>query len=412
MRRPADFGYHNGGPAGTRTQVGGSEDHQDHPSYPMGPLSQSPTHDLRVAGWHNFIRMLKHGEAMAKVVMNHGSGGEIMQEFLAKHVTSHFPKMDSEVPLDSFDDSAVVDGVVFTTDGHTVKPLFFPGGDIGSISVAGTVNDISVMGATPLALSCSLILEAGLETDVVDRVLESMGRTAAGCGVPIATGDTKVVEAGAVDQMVMCTSAIGKRSKYMDGNIAKAEEYRKVDSRWATDGNVRPGDAIIVSGYVGDHGVALLSYREGYGFDSEIKSDVAPLNGLIECGLKAGGIVAMKDPTRGGLANTLNEWCSKSRIGMEIEFSQIPLREGVVNACDMLGIDPLSIGNEGKVVIGCVPEMADEVVRALRGHPLGKDAAVIGYATESDIPRVVLKTEIGGRRILEPPAGDPVPRIC
>ena len=143
-----------------------------------------------------------------------------------------------------------------------------------------------------------------------------------------------------------------------------------------------------------------------------MKSDVAPLNGLIETGLKTGGIVAMKDPTRSGLANTLNEWCSKSKIGMEIEYADIPLRDGVVNACDMLGIDPLSIGNEGKVVIGCVPDMAEEIVKELRKHPLGRDAAIIGHATESDIPRVILRTEIGGKRILEPPAGDPVPRIC
>jgi hydrogenase expression/formation protein HypE len=303
---------------------------------------------------------------MAKVIMNDGAGGEIMQEFLSKHVTSHFPKMNSEVPLSSFDDSAVVDDIVFTTDGHTVKPLFFPGGDIGSLSVAGTVNDISVMGATPLALSCSLILEAGLEVDIVDRVLESMGRTAEACGVPIATGDTKVVEAGSVDQMVMTTAAIGRRSKYMDHNVSVASKYRKVDSKWATDNNVRPGDAIIVSGTVGDHGIALLSFREGYGFESTVKSDVAPLNNLIEQGLKVGGITSMKDPTRGGLANTLNEWCSKSKIGMEIDEPAIPLREGVVNACDMLGIDPLSIGNEGKVVIACVPDMADEVIKALR----------------------------------------------
>lgn len=349
---------------------------------------------------------------MAKVIMNHGAGGETMQEFLSKHVTSHFPKVKAEVPLSSFDDSAVVDGIVFTTDGHTVKPLFFPGGDIGSLSVAGTVNDISVMGATPLALSCSLILEEGLDVDIVDRVLTSMGKTAEGCGVPIVTGDTKVVEAGAVDQMVMVTSAIGRRSPFMDRNLEIASEHRKVDSRWATDDNIRPGDAIIVSGTVGDHGIALLSFREGYGFESDVHSDVAPLNGLIEAGLKIGGIVSMKDPTRGGLANTLNEWCSKSRIGMEIDETRIPLRQGVVNACDMLGIDPLSIGNEGKVVIACVPGMADDIVSALRSHPLGRDAAVIGYAVKSDTPRVVMRTEVGGKRILEPPIGDPVPRIC
>ncbi len=348
---------------------------------------------------------------MSKVIMNHGAGGELMQEFLGKHITSHFPKMNAEVPLDSMDDSAVVDDVVFTIDGHTVKPLFFPGGDIGKISVAGTVNDISVMGATPIGLACSVIIEEGLDIDIVDRVMDSMGKTAAGCGVPIVTGDTKVVEAGAVDQMVMSTSAVGKRSPYLDSNLAKAAEYRKVENRWCTDSSVRPGDAIIVSGYVGDHGVALLSFREGYGFDAEVQSDVAPLNKMIAEGLKTGGIVAMKDPTRGGLANTLNEWCSKSHIGMEINYSDIPLRDAVVNGCDLLGIDPLSIGNEGKAVIGVVPEMAEEVLKTLRRTPEGKDAAIIGYATEG-VERVVLKTEIGGKRILEAPAGDPVPRIC
>ena len=221
-----------------------------------------------------------------------------------------------------------------------------------------------------------------------------------------------MVDAGAVDQMFMVTSAVGKRSPYMDHNLEVAEQYRKVDSRWATDSNVRPGDAIIVSGTVGDHGVALLSFREGYGFDSEIKSDVAPLNGLIAEGLKTGGIVTMKDPTRGGLANTLNEWCAKSHIGMEVSEKDIPLRDGVVSACEMLGIDPLSIGNEGKVVIACVPEMAEEVLKTLRSHPLGKNASIIGHAVESEIPRVVMRTEIGGKRILEPPSGDPVPRIC
>lgn len=354
---------------------------------------------------------LVYSRLMSKVIMNHGAGGELMQEFLSKHVTSHFPKMNAEVPLDSMDDSAVVDDIVFSIDGHTVKPLFFPGGDIGKISVAGTVNDVSVMGATPLALGCSVIIEEGLDLDIVDKVMESMGRTAADCGVPIATGDTKVVENGAVDQMVMSTTAVGKRSEYLDSNLAKAAEYRPVENRWCTDSSVRPGDAIIVSGYMGDHGVALLSFREGYGFDSEIQSDVAPLNKMIAEGLKVGGIVAMKDPTRGGLANTLNEWCGKSHVGMEIEYSSIPLRDGVVNACDLLGIDPLCIGNEGKAVIGVVPEMAEEVLKALRSTPEGRNAAIIGHAVEGP-ERVVLRTEIGGKRILEAPAGDPVPRIC
>jgi hydrogenase expression/formation protein HypE len=348
---------------------------------------------------------------MAKVVMNHGAGGETMQEFLSKHVISHFCDVNSDVPLSSLDDSAVVDDIVFTTDGHTVKPLFFPGGDIGSLSVAGTVNDIAVMGARPLALSCAVILEEGLDIDVVDNVMTSVGRTSKECGVPVVTGDTKVVESGAVDKMVLVTSAIGKRSEYLDHNISVAARYRKINSRWLTDDNVGDGDAIIVSGTLGDHGVSLLSFREGYGFDSIVKSDIAPLNGLIESILKIGGITAMKDPTRGGLANTLNEWSSKSKIGIELNENDIPLKDAVVNACDLLGIDPLSIGNEGKVVIACVPDMADEILKRLREHPLGKDANIIGYASSS-IKRVIMRTSVGGKRILEPPIGDPVPRIC
>jgi len=348
---------------------------------------------------------------MAKVVMNHGAGGETMQEFLSKHIVSHFPKMSSDVPLNSLDDSAVIDDIVFTTDGHTVKPLFFPGGDIGSLSVAGTVNDISVMGARPLALSCAVILEEGLDIDIVDRVMGSVGRTSAECGVPVATGDTKVVESGAIDKMMMVTSAVGKRSEHLDHNISVASNYRKIDSRWLTDDNVRDGDAIIVSGTLGDHGVSLLSFREGYGFESVVKSDVAPLNKLIEKVLKVGGAVTMKDPTRGGLANTLNEWSSKSGIGMELNENDIPLNDAVVNACDLLGIDPLSIGNEGKVVIACVPDMADEILKVLRSDPLGKDANMIGYAS-SKTKYVTIRTAVGGRRILEPPVGDPVPRIC
>jgi len=348
---------------------------------------------------------------MPKIIMNHGAGGEIMQEFLSKHIVSHFPKVKTEVPLDSMDDSAVIDDIVFTIDGHTVNPLIFPGGDIGRISVSGTVNDISVMGATPLALGCSVIMEEGLDIEIVDIIMESMGRTSEECGVPIITGDTKVMESGALDKMVITTSAIGKRSEFLDRDLKIASEHRKIKDRWCTDSNLAPGDVIIASGTMGDHGVAILSFREGYGFESDIRSDVAPLNRMIADALKVGGIVSMKDPTRGGLANTLNEWCSKSHVGMEIDQSSIPLREGVVNACDLLGIDPLSIGNEGKVIVGCVPSMAEEILKAIKRTPDGKNAAIIGTVKEGK-ERVVLRTEVGGKRILEPPSGDPVPRIC
>ena len=352
-----------------------------------------------------------HSESMSKVIMNDGAGGDIMQEFISKHITSHFPRMKTEIPLDALDDSAVVNDIVFTIDGHTVNPLFFPGGDIGRIAVSGTVNDISVMGAKPVGLGSSVILEEGLDSDTVDKVMESMGKTSQECGVPVVTGDTKVMGAGELDKMIITTSAIGIRPDYLDHDMEVANSYRKVDNRWCTDSNTRPGDVIIVSGYMGDHGIALLSFREGYGFESDVKSDVQPLNKMIEKALRVGGIVAMKDPTRGGLANTLNEWADKSKCQLDVNEADIPIRDGVENACELLGIEPLNIGNEGKCVISVVPEMAEEVLKALRATPEGKDAAIIGRAVDGP-SRVVLKTEIGGKRILEPPSGDPVPRIC
>jgi hydrogenase expression/formation protein HypE len=348
---------------------------------------------------------------MKRVTMGHGAGGEMMQELITRHIAPQLPRFPTEVPLDSFDDAAVCDDVVFTTDGHTVKPLFFPGGDIGRLSVCGTVNDIAVMGGSPLALSSAVILEEGLELEVLEKVMRSAGEASKEANVPIVTGDTKVMESGKIERMVMVTSAIGKRSRHMDANLSVASAARKVDSRWLTDDNLRAGDVVIASGTMGDHGVSLLSFREGYGFESGIISDCAPLNHMIEGALKAGGIVSMKDCTRGGMANAINEWSSKSRTGIELTEDAIPVHDAVRNACEMLGLDPLSIGNEGKVIVGVVPEQAEAVLEALRSHPYGRDAAIIGRAVDST-KHVVLRTEVGGRRILEPPVGDPVPRIC
>lgn len=334
-----------------------------------------------------------------------------MQELINRSITPFLPKIDAEVPLDSMDDSAVVDDVIFTTDAHTVKPLFFPGGDIGSLAVSGTVNDIAVMGGRPLALSISMILEEGLEIEILERVMKSIGRYSEISGVPIVTGDTKVMERGALDKMVISAAAIGKRHPSMDHNLAVASSYRKVDSRWLTDDNVRDGDVIMVSGTLGDHGIALLSFREGYGFESSVQSDCAPLNHMIGRLLEVGGITAMKDATRGGFANAINEWSSKSRVGIVLEEKDIPVADAVRNASEMLGLDPLTIGNEGKVLIACVPEMADEVLKALRADEHGRNAAIVGKASKTS-KHVILRTEVGGRRILEPPVGDPVPRIC
>lgn len=350
------------------------------------------------------------------IKLEHGAGGEGMHELL-RLVLRYFEfdevrsGVEIEVPLRALDDSAVVEHIVFTTDSHTVKPLFFPGGDIGSLSIAGTVNDIAVMGAEPLCLSAAFVIEEGFPVRDFERILASMKRTCEEAAVSIVTGDTKVVEKGAVEKIVVNTSAIGKRTEALDTNLAEVRRYRKLEANWLVDSNLRDGDRIIVSGYLGDHGVALLSFREGFEFDTELKSDIAPLNKLIQEILKVGGVVAMKDPTRGGLANTLNEFSAKSKVGIMVEEEAIPIRESVRSACEMLGIDPLEVGNEGKVVMGVVKEKADEVLEALRRTEKGRDAAIIGTAT-NEVTGVVMKTRVGGMRIVETPIGDPVPRIC
>ncbi|HUV80643.1 MAG TPA: hydrogenase expression/formation protein HypE [Candidatus Bathyarchaeia archaeon] len=354
------------------------------------------------------------------IKLEHGAGGEGMHELL-KLVLSYFnftkvksndgAKTEIEVPLQALDDSAVVDNIVFTTDSHTVKPLFFPGGDIGTLAIAGTVNDIAVMGAEPLCLSVAFVIEEGFSLNDFERVLEGMRKTCEEAEVAIVTGDTKVVERGAVEKIVVNTSAIGRRTEALDKNMAEVRKYRELAGNWLVDSNLRDGDKIIVSGYIGDHGVALLSFREGFEFDTELKSDIAPLNKPIQEILEVGGVVAMKDPTRGGLANSLNEFSEKSNVGILIEEEKIPVRESVRSACEMLGIDPLEVGNEGKMVMGVVKEKADDVLDALRRTKQGKDAAIIGSATK-ELKGVVMKTRVGGMRIVETPIGDPVPRIC
>jgi hydrogenase expression/formation protein HypE len=348
-----------------------------------------------------------------KIKLAQGAGGELMDKLIKDNILKYF-KIESksvEVPLSMLDDSAVVDDIVFSTDSHTVQPLIFPGGNLGSLAVAGTINDVSVMGARPVALSAGFIIEEGLPTDIFEIIVKSMGKIAKNAGVPIVTGDTKVVEKGAIQDFMINTSGIGKRSSVLDNNIREVKRYRSFNSRWLIDSNLRKGDKLILSGNIGEHGVALMSYREGYGFETQIKSDVAPVNSLIEKSLGVGGVVSAKDPTRGGLANTVNDFSEKSKIGIIIDEESIPIPQGVRSACDMLGIDPFDIGNEGKVVFGVVKEKADEILSAIKKHPLGKNAAIIGEATDK-IRGVVLETSVGGKRNLHKPIGDPVPRIC
>jgi len=348
-----------------------------------------------------------------KIKLAYGAGGESMDTFIKQNILKHFGKKSKnvEIPLSMLDDSAVIDDIVFTTDSHTVRPIIFPGGDLGSLAVAGTVNDVAVMGAQPIALSAGFIIEEGLSQDKFETIVKSMSRCADYAGVPIITGDTKVVEKGAIQEFMINTSGIGKRTSLLDKNIRIVKKYRKFSSRWLLDSNLRNGDKIILSGNIGEHGIALMSFREGYGFETTIKSDVAPINHLMEKALTVGGVVAAKDPTRGGLANTVNEFSEKSKTGILLYEEAIPVPTGVRSACDMLGIDPLEIGNEGKVVMGVVKEKAEEVLRAIKKHPLGKNAAIIGEATNK-VKGVVLETIVGGKRNLHKPLGDPVPRIC
>ena len=347
-----------------------------------------------------------------KIKLAQGAGGELMDNFIKDSILKYFGKKSNvEVPLSMLDDAAVVDDIVFSTDSHTVRPLIFPGGDLGSLAVAGTVNDVSVLGAKPIGLSAGFIIEEGLSGKTFQTIVKSMAKCADSAGVPIVTGDTKVVEKGAIQEFMVNTSGIGKRTNLLDDNIKTVKRFRKFNSRWLIDSNIESGDKIILSGSIGEHGIALMSYREGISFDTEIKSDVAPINGLMEKALRVGGLVSAKDPTRGGLSNTLNEFSEKSKIGILVDEEAIPIPTGVKSACDMLGIDPLEIGNEGKVVIGVVKEQDDEILSVIKKHPLGKNAMIIGEATNK-VKGVVLETSVGGKRALHKPIGDPVPRIC
>lgn len=347
------------------------------------------------------------------ITMTHGAGGAVTNDLIKRYILKHLGGSNAEVPLEALDDAAVINDIVLKSDSHVVKPLFFPGGDIGRLAVTGTVNDISMLGAEPVALTSGFILEEGLAIADFERIVQSMGETCREAGVYIITGDTKVVEKGTLEGCVINTSGIGRRSQALEHDLLTVKKHRPdFDKRWMLDSNLRPGDRIILSGTIGDHGLAVLSSREGYGFRSKIVSDATPLNHVTQRLLsEVGGVLAMKDPTRGGLSNALNEWSEKSGVGILAFEERIPIRSDVCSACEMLGIDPLEVGNEGKVILGVVAEKAEEVLSTLRETREGKNAAIIGEAT-SQFKEVALQTGVGGRRILIPPVGDPIPRIC
>jgi len=330
-----------------------------------------------------------------KVSLMHGAGGEVMGELLAT-LTKFRNNNAGGIGLEALDDGAVIPfcgkNLVFTTDSHVVRPIFFPGGDIGRIAVSGTVNDLAMMGAQPIALSCGMIIEEGFEVADLARIVASMDEALGEAGASMVTGDTKVMEKGALDGIAINTAGIG------------------VADTVIRDNGLVPGDVIIVSGTLGDHGIAIMAHREGFDLGEQIRSDVAPLNGLMHNALAAGKIHAAKDPTRGGFASAINEMARKSGVCVRIRENDLPFRKSVRSAAGMLGIDPLEVANEGKIVMGVPAQDSRAILAALRSHRYGIDAAIVGEVTSGS--HVIMETVIGGERFIEPPLGDPGPRVC
>jgi hydrogenase expression/formation protein HypE len=333
-----------------------------------------------------------------RILLAHGGGGQLSDDLIRRHI---LPKLKNDT-LAELTDSAKLnlpsDRICFTTDSYVVKPLFFNGGDIGRLAVCGTVNDLAVAGSRPLALSLSLIIEEGFEFELLEKILTSIAQAASQNKVNIVTGDTKTVEAGAADKIFINTAGIGVRLPGVELGCDR----------------ITPGDKIIINGTIGDHGMTIISQREGIKFESRLRSDCAGLADLT-CRLleKTGGIKFMRDPTRGGLAATLNEVSRTSGLSIEIHEADIPVNPTVQAAADMLGFDVLEIANEGKFVVILSPESADECLNICRNHPLGADAAIIGQVVQTrDIPTVELITKIGGKRVVQMPYGRELPRIC
>jgi len=332
-----------------------------------------------------------------KILLAHGGGGRLSNELLGKTIIPNFQQQ-----IDKLTDAASIDvasgTVCFTTDSYVVKPLFFNGGDIGKLAVCGTVNDLVVAGAKPAALSLSLIIEEGFEIETLEKILASAAAAAKQAGVAIVTGDTKVVETGSADKIFINTAGVG--TKHKNANLS-------FDA-------ICPGDKIIVSGTIGDHGMTIMSQREGIKFESSLKSDCASLNGLIEKVLNATDQVKfMRDPTRGGIAATLNEIATAAGADIELTEKDIPINPTVKAAAEMLGFDLVNIANEGKVVLVVSADAAEMILNTIKRDPLGKEAAIIGEVKETqESPVVEMVTAIGGKRIVQTPYGRELPRIC
>ncbi len=328
------------------------------------------------------------------ITLDYGSGGKKTSRLIEEYI---LPDFDNEA-LNALGDGALIPGsgtLAFSTDSFVVDPIFFPGGDIGKLAVCGTVNDVAMCGAEPKFLSCALIIEEGLELEILGRILRSMRDAAAAAGVQIVTGDTKVVDRGRGDKLYINTAGIGYQKYSLPGLQA-----------------VKPGDAVLVSGTVGDHGTTVMLARSGM-MEGEIRSDCAALNRLTETMLESGAAIRiLRDPTRGGLATTLNEFTEGQNFGIELDESSVPVRPAVQAACELLGLEPMYCANEGKLTCICAAEDAEKLLGVMRSLPEGENAAIIGQVTEDAAGRVVMRTGLGGRRILQKLAGAQLPRIC
>jgi hydrogenase expression/formation protein HypE len=337
----------------------------------------------------------------ALITMRHGAGGRAMRMLIEQTLAAGF----AELPVDGIGIAAMDDGaalrvgdrwLIVTTDSHVIHPIFFPGGDIGRLAVAGTVNDLAMMGATePLGLTSAVIIEEGFRRADLERIQRSMLETCREVGVAIVTGDTKVMGRGELDGIVINTTGVALNDAVI------------------RDAGLHAGDRLLVTGSIGDHGIALMAKRHGLEFDADLCSDVAPINGLVRLALNAvpGAVTAMKDPTRGGVSSAVHEMAQKSGVGVVLHEPRIPVTPVVRAAAEMLGLDPLHIANEGKALLGVRADAVDRVLAALQSHPLGRDAAVVGECTADHPGRVVLDTGIG-RRLVAEPDGEPLPRIC
>ncbi|EHQ87997.1 hydrogenase expression/formation protein HypE [Desulfosporosinus youngiae] len=330
---------------------------------------------------------------MERIMLAHGSGGRLSHEL----IRNLFQKYLGNSYLDQMNDAALLPGlekIAVTTDSFVVSPLFFRGGNIGKLAVCGTVNDLAVSGAIPKFLTLALIIEEGFPMDELERIIKSVAETAAEAGVVIAGGDTKVVERGSADKIFINTTGIGY-----------------ITDRSVGPDRIQPGDEILITGTIGDHGIAILSEREGLEFQTPVLSDCAPLNNLIDT-FYLPGVKCMRDPTRGGVATTLNELAQQAGVSLLLNEEQLPLSPSVEGACGMLGLDPLYLANEGKALVIAAPDAADQVLLNMRAHPLGRKAARIGQVQEGKPGLVLLETFLGGKRILGMLEGEHLPRIC